>query len=92
MEIRKLIECLTDVEKLEAFRILGNEIIKEPKREGFVLVEKFCRNVDMTTRLRNVLLANCAGEYVELIDSNIIHKFRNASMNTETEFINVRGF
>jgi len=83
---------MSENEKKEAFRILGNEIIKEPKREGFILVKTFCRNVEMSTRLRNVLLANCADEYVELVDSGIIHKYRNASMSTELEFIKVRGF
>jgi hypothetical protein len=48
----------------------------------------------MSTRLRNVLLANkkWLGDYIETIDSSQIHKCRNASMKTETEFILVRGF
>ena len=94
MNLDLFIKALSEDEKMKLFQTLAKEIIKEPKKEGFTTVENFCRNVKMSTRLRNVLLANkkWLGDYIETLDSSQIHKCRNASMNTETEFILVRGF
>ena len=94
MNLDLFIKALNEEEKMQIFQILAKEIIKEPKKEGFTTVENFCRNVKMSTRLRNVLLANkiWLGDYIETIDSSKIHKCRNASTNTETEFILVRGY
>ena len=94
MNLDLFIKALNEEEKMQLFQTLAKEIIKEPKKEVFTTVENFCRNVKMSTRLRNVLLANknWLGGYIETIDSSQIHKCRNASMKTESEFILVRGY
>ena len=94
MNLELFITSLDEKEKIKLFQILTKEIIKEPKKEGFTSLENFCRNAKISTRLRNVLLANkeYLGDFIETIDSSEIHKCRNASMNTENEFILVRGF
>ena len=94
MDLVKFVSILDKKEKVELFQILFNEVVENPQKNGFTPIELFCRNVEMSTRLRNVLLANkeALGDYIEIVDASIIHKLRNASIKTQEEFVNVRGF
>ena len=96
MNLKTLISSLSDEEKSYAFRLLAEEILKEPKIDNYITIDEFCRknkNI-MTTRLKNVLLNNKSwiGNYIESINSDVIHRLRNASLTTQAEFIELRGY
>jgi hypothetical protein len=95
MDLKIFLTSLCTEEKQELFRLLAPEIL-EKSVEKLTRIDTFCyeKRHEISTRLKNVLIGNkdWLGEYIETIDSNQIHKFRNASMNTELEFIKLRGF
>lgn len=95
MDIKTFLTSLTEEEKQKLFRLLAPEIIEKPI-ENLTTIEMFCFNKrhEMSTRLKNILIANKEqlGTYIETIDSKEIHKLRNASLNTEEEFIKLRNF
>jgi hypothetical protein len=95
MDAAILIKLLSSDEKKELFKLLAEELLKEPKIEGYTTIDVFCqlKKDEMSTRLRNVLIANSdwLGKYVETINSMNIRRCRNASQNTEREFVELRA-
>lgn len=94
MDLKVFKTSLSYDEKLELFNLLAIDIVKKPTLSGLTTVNEFIvkNKNDMSTRLKNVLFDNLINEYVELIDCRYIHRYRNASMNTQDEFIKLRGF
>lgn len=95
MDVKILNQSLSSDEKKELFKLLAEELLKEPKVEGYTTIDVFCqlKKNEMSTRLRNVLIANSywLGKYVETINSIDIRRCINASQKTEREFVELRA-
>ena len=96
MNIEILIKALSIEEKKVLFKLLSEELMCNPKTEGYTTVEEFCmlKGSKMSTRLRNVLLANSdrIGRYIESMDSESVKRCRDAGNKTRLEFIELRGY